>query len=138
MKNHLNDNELEILILDEHRLSAELLRGIKEHLKECSFCRENYEKMKSFYSYIGTNADENEKNDSITAEKILRQNALIENEKMLNEHKRAVAVYNGSYEIIERTKKSVIKWARDFIRYNPLKFSGSLALAVAIIAMILY
>ena len=138
MKNHLNDNELEILILDEHRLSAEQLRSVHEHLKECRFCNENYEKMKSFYSYIETNTDENEKNDSITAEKILRQNALKENAKMLNEHKRAVAVYNGSYEIIERKKKSVIKWVGDFIRYNPLKFSGSLALTAAIIAMILY
>ncbi len=138
MKNHLNDNELEILILAEHRLSAELLRDIQEHLKECRFCCENYEKMKSFYSYIETNADENEKNDSITAEKILRQNALIENEKMLNEHKRAVAVYNGSYEIIERTKKSVVRWIGDFVRYNPLKFSGSLVLVGAVIAVTLY
>ncbi len=138
MKNHLNDNELEILILDKHRLSAEQLRSIQEHLKECRFCRENYEKMKSFYSYIETNADENEKNDSITAEKILRQNAPIENEKMLNEHKRAVAVYNGSYEIIERTKKSVIRWIGDFIRYNPLKFSGLVVLVAALIVVILY
>ncbi|MHB8871760.1 MAG: hypothetical protein ACYC5G_04870 [Candidatus Doudnabacteria bacterium] len=129
---------MELLLLDEHRLPAEQLRSIQEHLKECHFCRENYEKMKSFYLYIGTNSEEDEKDDSETAQKILRQNALIENEKLLNEHKRAVAVYNGSYEIIERTKKSVIRWVGDFIRYNPLKFSGSLALVGALIAVILY
>lgn len=138
MKNHINDNELELLLLDEHRLSAEQSGSIQEHLKECYLCRENYERIKSFYSYIETNSEESEKDDAETAQKILRQNALIENEKLLNEHKRAVAVYNGSYEIIERTKKSVVKLIGDFVRYNPLKFSGSLALVGALIAVILY
>ncbi|MBA4407227.1 hypothetical protein C0389_08140 [bacterium] len=138
MKNHINDSELELLLLDEHRLSAEQLRSIQEHLKECNLCRENYERIKSFYSYIETNSEESEKNDAETAQRILRQNALIENEKLLDEHKRAVAVYNGSYEIIERTKKSVVKLIGDFVRDNPLKFSGSLALAGALIAVFLY
>lgn len=138
MKNHTNDNELELLLLDKHRISAEQLKSIHEHLSECHLCRENYEKIKSFYSYIETNSEESEKNDAETAQKILRQNALIENEKLLDEHKRAVAVYNGSYEIIERTKKSVVRWIGDIVRYNPLKFSGSLALVGALIAVILY
>lgn len=136
--NHVNDNELELLLLDEHQLSAEKLRRIQEHLAECHLCHENYEKMKSFYSYIETNSEENEKNDAETALRILRQNTPIENEKLLGEHKRTVAVYNGSYEIIERTKKSVVRWVGDFIWYNPLKFSGSLALIAAIITLILY
>ncbi len=138
MKNHINDNELELLLLDKHRLSAEQLRSIQEHLAKCHLCSENYEKMKSFYSYIETNSEEHEKNDSETAQKILRQNAQIENEKLLDEHKRAVAVYNGSYEIIERTKKSVVRWIGNYVGHNPLKFSGSLALVGAIIAVILY
>ena len=138
MINHINDSELELLLLDEHQLSTVQSRNIQEHLKECYLCRESYEKMKSFYLYIETNSKEREKDDAETAQKILRQNALIENEKLLSEHKRAVAVYNGSYEIIERTKKSVVRWLGDFIRYNPLKFSGSLALVGAIIAVTLY
>ena len=67
MNNHINDSELELLFLDEHRLSAEQLRSIHEHLKEGHFCRENYEKMKSFYLYIETNSEEGEKDDSETA-----------------------------------------------------------------------
>jgi hypothetical protein len=138
MKNHINDNELELLLLDEHRLSAEQLRSIEEHLTECQFCRENYEKMKSFYAYIENNSEENEINDAETAKKILRQNTPIENEKFLDGHNRAVAVYNGNYEIIERRKKSVVVWIRDIVRYNPLKFSASLVLVGALIAVILY
>ncbi len=138
MKNHINDNELEYLLLDEKRLSAGQLKSIQAHLKECNFCRENYEKIKSFYSYIETNSEENEKNDDETALKILRQNAPIENEKLLDEHKRAVAVYNGSYEIIERTKNSVVKWMVNYVRHNPLKFSGSFAMVVALITFFFY
>ena len=61
MKNHTNDNELELLLLDKHRISAEQLKSIHEHLSECHLCRENYEKIKSFYSYIETNSEESEK-----------------------------------------------------------------------------
>lgn len=138
MKNHINNSEFELLLLDEHQLPDEHLRNIQEHLTECFQCRENYEKIKSFYSYIETNSEESEKNDADTALKILRQNAKIENEKLLDEHKRAVAVYNGSYEIIERTKKSVVKWMGNYVRHNPLKFSGSFAMVAALIAVFFY
>lgn len=138
MKNHINDNELEFLLLDEKRLSAGQLKSIQEHLKECNFCRENYEKIKSFYSYIETNSEESEKNDADTALKILRQNAPIENGKLLDEHNRTVTVYNGSYEIIERTKKSVVRWMGNYVRHNPLKFSGSFAMVAALIAVFFY
>src|SRR3989339_984 len=137
MKTHINDNELELLFLDDSNLTKDQTNNIRAHLTECELCTEKYTRIKSFYSYIENNIAETEENDSDIALKLKKQNTLAENEKLLNEGKRAITIYNGSYEIIEQSRKSLLKWMGEFVLYNPIKVTGSLVF-IGILIIVLF
>lgn len=138
MTTHIPDSKLELFFLDSSQLGIGESSDIEKHISQCSVCRENFEKVKDYYSFIEENINKDGIDDSLTAEKILRQNNQISEDKLLTESKAAVTVLHGDYEIIEHKKNSLTGWIKDFVRYNPLKFSGSLALVGIIAALLLY
>jgi hypothetical protein len=138
MNKHITDNEFEIYLLDKLKLSIESIEFINDHLTKCSLCNENYEKLISFYSHIDKNLNEKFDDDEKIAERILAQNKSKLEKKLLEENNRAVSISHGSFEIVDQSKKSVINWIGDYLRYNPLKFSGSLAIIGAIVFSFFY
>ncbi|MEW6507327.1 MAG: hypothetical protein AB1432_06220 [Bacteroidota bacterium] len=131
---HISDFDLELYLLKGAEISESEKDSIQRHLSVCTVCTENFYKLKEFYGFIESNIDSEEKEDELLANKILGINAVYDGTKLLNEHNRAVKVYDGKYEIIEAKKDSLISRAVELIRVYPYRFSGSLALIGMIIA----
>jgi hypothetical protein len=131
---HISDYDLELYLLKVAEISETEKDFIQKHLSECTVCTESLNKIKEFYGFIESNLDLEEKEDELLANKILGINAVYDGTKLLNEHNRAVKVYDGKYEIIEAKKDSLIRRAVELIRVYPYRFSGSLALIGMIIA----
>lgn len=135
MSAHISDSKLELFLLDSSQINLEERENIEEHISQCSLCRENFEKMKNYYSFIEENVNKDGDEDSLTAEKILRQNNAAGENKLLSENKIAIQVYNGNYEIVESSKKSLVNSIGDLIRIYPLRFAGLSVFAGLLIAL---
>jgi len=135
---YINEYDLELFLLNSSEQSEKERDFILKHLSECSACADNFNKIKEFYAFIETNIHAEEKEDETLANKILGSNTLPYENKTLNEHNRAVKVYDGKYEIIESKKDSLVSRSIELIRIYPYRFSGSLAFVGLLIALFLF
>ncbi|KAF0150956.1 MAG: hypothetical protein FD143_2376 [Ignavibacteria bacterium] len=133
---HINESEVELFLLKDSEFSDQEREFIQKHLSECTECLQKYNNVKLFYSYIESNINSDEKEDEILAGKIINSNTQHEGAKLLNEQNRAVKVYNGTYEIIEVKKDSLVKRAVELIKIYPHRFTGSLAFVGLIVTLL--
>jgi hypothetical protein len=135
--NHITDNDLELFLLDNSMLEKEREEYIQTHISECSVCKANFEKMKKFYASIDANIDAYEIKDIRFSEKILDKSLSVNNTRLLKDHKRAVKVYDGIYEILEPVKGSLINRFVELVKFYPYRFTSSVAFVGLIITVIL-
>lgn len=136
MTNHVSDNELELFLLDNSQIDVARIKNINKHLTTCSFCKSKFEKIISFYSFIEENYNSALIEDQHAADKVLTSNNSVNERRLLDENIRAVKVYDGKYEIMDTRNRSLFNKLIDFIKINPIRFSGSLALVGLIIGIL--
>ncbi|MBU2445986.1 MAG: hypothetical protein KJ666_10530 [Bacteroidetes bacterium] len=138
MTKHIEEQKIELLLLDETRISVEERKEIFVHLETCRLCKENYFKLKNFYEEIDSEIALEPSNEDIDFAHVLLAKKSFLTTKLLEGPKKAVKIYNGWIEITEPFFGTKIQKFVRFVRRHPKSVSSSLAFAALFLALLFY
>lgn len=137
MFEHLNETELERLLVTADDLSADEKERLESHLDRCSLCREHLLRLREFHSGVKAELENPPtQRDQEMAEAILSSGRKALPSEALQ--RQPETVLDAYAEVIEPYKRPLVQRVIRFARVHPVQFAGvsSLALA-ALVALVL-
>jgi hypothetical protein len=137
---HPSERQLETLILEPERLSAEARNALRQHIEKCALCREHWDRLKLMYRSIEDELrSEPTRRDREFAERLLASEerlALPERGVVRRKESGLSEVLETYAEVIEPYRRTALERFVRWVRIHPVRFATASAFSLAALALL--